>query len=287
MNNNARWPTSICFVALLALATLGAPACGGKGTDSAAAGASGATGSSASAGTSSASAGTSSAGSRAASAGSGAVGGAVNGAGAGAGSTGIFTCDPTPLTDWMPHWTPPVAPIARICTPRQISTELELCAPGPSYNRAACSAFEVDPGNQSCLNCLFTTTDQSQYGAVTIDPLGYWQTNISGCIAEVDGDTSESGCGAKDQAYSDCLRAACESSCWLNKPDAAYADCRTKAAAGACHAEQLADVCAKSPKYAVCNNYPVFGDYFTAIGSLFCVTGDDNAAEGGAAGATQ
>jgi hypothetical protein len=279
MDSQARGGRSLLLGTALALATLGYAACGGKGVDSTSVSAG------ADAGASGAAA--SRAGASGVSAGAVGLGGAGNAAGAGAGTAGVVTCDPTPIGAWTPVWTPPATPTPGVCTAQQISTEVGLCGSGASLDRAACAAFDRDPANTACVGCLFTTTDQSKYGAVTIDANNYWQTNIPGCIAEIDGDLSANGCGAKDQAYSDCLRTACEAACWADKSSAAYSDCRAKASAGDCQAEQAADVCAKSPKYASCVDYSLFADYFVAIGGLFCSTGFGAPVESGAAGATQ
>jgi hypothetical protein len=272
MKVRATW---LVIGATLTVAALSFAGCGGKGIDATAAGATGAGAS----GVTPSSAG----------AGPGAAGITSTSAGAGglSAAAGAGTCDPKPLGGWTPVWTPPLAPILGACTAQQISTEVGLCVSGANLNRDACNAFALDPTNETCLGCLFTTTDKSKYGAVTIDPSKYLQTNVPGCIAEVDGDLSANGCGAKAQAYSDCLRMACEADCWRGTNDAAYGTCRTKASAGDCHAEQVADVCENSPKYASCNGYSTLAEYFLAIGGLFCTTGFGTPAEGGAAGATQ
>jgi hypothetical protein len=212
------------------------------------------------------------------------VGGAtVSGAGATAG--GAAGCAPTPLGDWKPTWVPPATPTPDACSADQLATELELCVTPATYDQAACDAFRIDQHNTACLSCIFTPVSQSAFGAVSVDAIDFWQTNLGGCIAEVDGDATANGCGAKEQAYDDCLSAACEANCWAGQPAAAFDSCEAQAKSGECQVYLNAAVCARAPKYAECLAYVAFPDYFNGISNLFCGAGfgaGEGEGEGGA-----
>jgi hypothetical protein len=211
----------------------------------------------------------------------GAGGATVSGAGASAGGAGA--CSPTPLGDWKPKWVPPATPTPGACSAGQLATELKLCVATATYDQAACDAFRIDRANTACLSCIFTPTSESTFGAVSVDANNFWQTNLGGCIAEVDGDATPNGCGAKEQAYDDCLSAACEANCWVGQPAAVFDSCQAQAKAGDCQVYLNAAVCARAPKYAECLAYATFPDYFSGISNLFCGAGfGAGAGEGGA-----
>jgi hypothetical protein len=212
------------------------------------------------------------------------VAGASSGAGGmSGGAAGAAGCAPTPLADWKPTWVPPATPTPGACSADQLATELQLCVAPATLDQAACDAFKLDRKNTACLSCIFTPTSDSSYGPVSVDANDFWQTNISGCIAVIDGDATATGCGAKVQAYEDCLRAACEANCWVGQTDAAWTGCEDQASAGECHSYQTDMVCAKAPKYADCNAYVAFPDYFNGLSNLFCGAGfDAGDGEGGA-----
>jgi hypothetical protein len=213
--------------------------------------------------------------------GAGAGGATVSGAGASAGGAG--GCTPTPLGDWKPTWVPPATPTPGACSPDQLATELELCVATATYDQAACDAFRIDRANTACLSCIFTPTSESTFGAVSVDANNFWQTNLGGCIAEVDGDATPNGCGAKEQAYDDCLSTVCEASCWVGQPAAVFDSCQARAKAGDCQVYLNAAVCARAPKYAECLAYATFPAYFNGISNLFCGAGfGAGAGEGGA-----
>src|SRR5450755_2590668 len=185
---------------------------------------------------------------------SGAGGAMVGGAGASAGgmsggAAGAGGCAPTPLGDWKPTWVPPVTPKPGACTAEQLATELERCVAPATYDQAACDAFRINHANTACLSCIFTPVSESAFGAVSVDANNFWQTNLGGCIAEVDGDATPSGCGAKEQAYDDCLKIACEANCWVGQPAAKFDSCEDQAKVGECQVYLNASACARAPKY--------------------------------------
>ncbi len=212
------------------------------------------------------------------------VGGASSGAGGmSGGAAGAGGCTPTPLGDWKPTWVPPARPTPGVCSADQLATELELCVAPATFDQSACDAFRIDHANTSCLSCIFTPASDSTVGAVSVDAYNFWQTNLGGCMAEVDGDATANGCGAKEQAYSDCLRTACEANCWVGQGTATFDACEAQARVGECQGYLTAAVCATAPKYAECLAYMTFPDFFNGISNLFCGAGfDAGTGEGGA-----
>jgi hypothetical protein len=94
--------------------------------------------------------------------------------------------------------------------------------------------------------------------------------NYAGCIALIDGDTSENGCAAKYQAYAYCLESVCFP-CARSVAD--HRACFDEATFADCSAYRADDVCARDPKYAICNSYASYAETTVALGKLFCVTG--------------
>jgi hypothetical protein len=192
--------------------------------------------------------------------------------------TGSGNCLPELSFCWLPNWKPP-RPDPTACTEAQVLDDKSKCW-GADFD-PTCSAFERDPANATCLQCLFSSSDEPTYGALILLPNGGLHSNVPGCLALVDGDTSSNGCGARYQAYEQCLDAACMQNC-ASYDD--YTSCSTVAALGVCAPFLRAAVCRLRPAYAPCMNYIVFDEFFFATARAFCIlpidagTGDDSGA---------
>ncbi len=119
---------------------------------------------------------------------------------------------------------------------------------------------------------MFSTFDEPSYGAIILLSNGSRLTNISGCIALVDGDESATGCGAKDQAYQECRDTACISGCATFE---AYDQCWVAAGPTVCSPQREGAVCWRRPSYAICTSYNTSDESFIAMAKIFCVSGLD------------
>jgi hypothetical protein len=210
-------------------------------------------------------------------------------AGAGTATAGTATaarCE-TPTADgYTPTWMPPkVAPHA--CTAQQISDEYDKCY-AKSYDQQSCRAFNVDVANASCLDCMFSALDSRESRAILLLQKAYPVANVGGCIALLDGDSSDDSCGARTQAAGVCQFSACVAACPDTPvPEAEWSACLSSARTGAC--AEYVDVagCVALPRYARCQ-YPTFQEFFNGMGDLFCGAGPPSApsqgGEGGAGG---
>jgi hypothetical protein len=157
-----------------------------------------------------------------------------------------------------------------------------LCDDATTYNAAQCNAFKRDPANADCQACMFSTVDESSYGAIVILASGSWTANVEGCIALVSGDLSATGCGAKDQANTQCRDDAC-----ITCPNFdSFISCRTAAGASICSTYANNRACVNGPKLAICNAYTTSKEYFVAMSQFFCSTGvpDGGVSDGGVGG---
>jgi hypothetical protein len=118
---------------------------------------------------------------------------------------------------------------------------------------------------------MFSTQDESAYGALVLVANGSAVANISGCIGIVDGDTSDTGCAAKYQVYEECLTAACEG-CQAFE---SYTSCKDAAGQGVCRSYWQAATCSSKPLYNICRSYSTFDEYFFAMAQIFCLSGPD------------
>jgi hypothetical protein len=179
-------------------------------------------------------------------------------------------CTPKLLDGWKPIWSPPNAPTLHACTATQIEREWTVCFDPRTSVAAACDAFERDPANGDCLRCLLSYEEESTHGAIILLRNNSWETNTGGCIALVDGDTSEGGCGARDDALRTCVDEACIDECATYD---SFSQCATVAAKGVCRPYANGAVCWRRPVYAICTAYSTSREYFLAYGGLFCTEG--------------
>jgi len=175
-----------------------------------------------------------------------------------------------------------------VCTTQQIADAYALCH-GEKYDAQACRAFNVDPANSQCLDCLISDAGSSkESGALLLLLRGYLVANVGGCIALLDGDDGDTSCGALTQAAGVCEYSACLTACPNPPvPDAEWSACLDSARAGACASYINQSTCVGLPRYARCQ-YPTFAEFFNGMGDLFCgagppaLTGQAGAGQGGA-----
>src|SRR6266536_581408 len=100
--------------------------------------------------------------------------------------------------------------IVAACSDLQIASYADRCiGDSPGSDLDACRAIERDPANTACLKCLFSTVQDETYGPIVIGWDKRWYANVGGCMALIDGDATENGCGAKHNALQTCRNAAC------------------------------------------------------------------------------
>jgi hypothetical protein len=179
-------------------------------------------------------------------------------------------CRPRNLGPWVHAWKPPKAPAPSACTDMQIQRQYALCEDDVTYDALACKAFQRDPANSACRACLFSTEDESTYGAIVIMRDRSEMANVAGCIGWLEGDLTAGGCGAKYQAVNACFDAACRDDCTGN---AEYLQCRKWARDGVCsmYADDMS--CANRASYSTCATATTFQEYFFLMARFFCSSG--------------
>jgi hypothetical protein len=182
------------------------------------------------------------------------------------------TCAPASLGAWQPTWVPPAAANPTGCTPQQIDDYIAKCQPSSNYASTECHSLRVSPANTACLACMFTTEDQPAWGPVIIRSMD-WQTNISACLAMVDGDKTSTGCAAKYEAAMQCQAQSCYGSC-AGQPFSVFSVCLSSAWNTTCSSYVSAAVCRKALKYDVCW-HDTFPEYLRAYALMFCSTVPD------------
>ena len=107
---------------------------------------------------------------------------------------------------FQPKWTPPAAS-QKVCDDQQIGDYYKACLQG-AWASAACQAFIKSAA--TCAACLDTQDTAAKLGPVVwrLDH-GYYNINIPGCIALVQNDSTDKGCGAAYESFLHCDRAAC------------------------------------------------------------------------------
>src|SRR5260370_11785964 len=118
-------------------------------------------------------------------------------------------CGPNLPESWKPSWAPPIQPDPHACSKEQIEALYAKCDVGsPAYDVAACRALKADPANGTCIRCMYSAEGDATWGANVTFAGSVW-ANVGGCIAWIDGDNSETGCGRKWWAHFACDEVAC------------------------------------------------------------------------------
>lgn len=189
-------------------------------------------------------------------------------------------CSPSATIDTSKvTWVPPNAAAPTACSATQVAGLYNGCYLSTSTS-STCQAFTGNAANATCYKCMVSTFGaDTSYGAL-IQIGGVVYANIAGCIALVTGDTSGTGCGAKNQAVTDCETLACQDNCPSVTDQTTfteYTNCTTAADKGACDtyvtAEcnlQDAGADGSATAYATCENHSSFQDYYNAMAAVFC-----------------
>ena len=202
--------------------------------------------------------------------------------------TGAVTCAPSLPSGYTPGPFVPPLTTDTACTSAQIQQYYDDCY-ATAATSSTCTPFVGNASNTTCVNCLETPVTASEYGAILALENNTALANISGCMAIVDGDTSDTGCAAKVQAAALCNDTACSANCPIDSTDQttltasfkAYNTCEREAAAtgGVCAAENAAAApCQNDAKYSACKASS-FEGYLLQIGNIICASG--NAADAG------
>jgi hypothetical protein len=190
------------------------------------------------------------------------------------------TCSPSATIDTSQiTWVPPITPEPSGCSSVQVSDYYNDCL-GTSATSTTCQGFTNNAANATCNTCLISTYDKdTKYGAL-IQIGGVDYANIAGCIAILTGDVSSTGCGAKNQAVTDCETLACSSSCPAVTDQTSfteYTDCTTAADSAVCASYvtaecdlQDAGTDGSAAAYATCENQASFEDYYNTMAVVFC-----------------
>lgn len=164
----------------------------------------------------------------------------------------------------------PPSPHRSVCTPAQILAYYDACW-AAGWTNATCDPFDGDPANSPCIRCMYGDATAKSWAAV-IDYHGGTLTNIGGCIALVDGDSSPTGCGAAYQTFQQCLGTACNSC----PTSTTYDQCVAVAEFGVCQTYAQATTCSQADEYSGCF-FTDFESYFRGIGQLFCAAASSDA----------
>lgn len=189
---------------------------------------------------------------------------------AGASANGGAQCAAPSSENYTAGWVPPHPSMPGACSKEQLAGQA-VCNYGyPSFDAQACQAFESAPENVGCLKCLFSTLGTADSAAIFVTPIDYRRTNVGGCIALLDGDTSETSCGARRQAVDLCFQSVCEEACTDDVEG--IPDCFTEAYP-ACKRYADAASCSLLPQYSLCAGYTTYPEFVLALGNVFCGSG--------------
>ena len=183
-------------------------------------------------------------------------------------------CKPGDVLSFTPVWKSPAPFDQKKCTDAQVEALVNCLFEGLP-DQTTCDAVMADDANKACDACLFTEDTSAAWGPV-ITSNGTGTLNTGGCIANVQGDTSKNGCGAKYAANIDCGYAACDSNCSGNDvTDEQYNQCLDDAAAGNCKSYATAAACADAltadgGAADKCRGDGGFTASAIALGKLFC-----------------
>lgn len=166
-------------------------------------------------------------------------------------------CDPAASVEpWDGTWQPPHALHRGVCTPQDASAIASCFIDAQSCDVAVSAA---------CHDCALSSPQSGESAPLQTDeqgvPVGL---NIAGCVAQLDGDPSEAGCGPKVEAYLDCVDQACAA---CTDPDL-LPGCRDDADATTCSAAAAAADCA-IPYLSQCTGDTLLDTAFDLI-AIFC-----------------
>lgn len=204
-------------------------------------------------------------------------------AGVGAAGAATVSCQSPTVGDYQAHWMPPKAHPGA-CTTEQIADEYALCVNPKTYDEQACQASHAGAAAVICLDCLYSTLVADESQAILLLDGRNALANVGGCIALLDGDSSDTGCGALTQAADICAIAVCDAACPEGVASAEFNGCWARAITGACVKYSSVAQCREQPRYSRCV-HQAFQDYFVTVADLFCGAGPPDTQSPGAPGA--
>jgi hypothetical protein len=121
-------------------------------------------------------------------------------------------CKPDKKLTTIP-WAAPTAFKQHACTSTQTEAYVHLFKMTSEDGHIDTSSFRNDTANAACTKCIETDVNDSTHGPVITKKVAgtiqFDETNYGGCVANFDGDTSPSSCGAQLDAYNVCALAEC------------------------------------------------------------------------------
>lgn len=212
------------------------------------------------------------------------------------GQRGVDCDEPGDVSSFEPRWKPPAPLAQQKCTNAQV--DALMCQLDRASDQATCAALALAPANDLCQKCLFTPVSAAELGPFVVT--GDVQSiNVAGCIARLEGDISDQGCGAKVQAAEQCYADACDDNGVCDAGDAGDAGdpfnprarCFERAANTVCQEFTTgARLCmetslALDAAAPACASPGTFIAHATALARLFCAGGaadaSTDASEGG------
>jgi hypothetical protein len=189
--------------------------------------------------------------------------------------TGSGACSPaTSIDSSQIKFVPPNAPNPTACSDAQIQQLYDACF-GPNAAQTPCTAFINAASNKTCNTCMFSTWGTSTALGTLIDVAGVDYADTSGCIAIETGDSSSTGCAAKEQAVLACEVLACGTNCPQVSDQTTFNEwtaCTSQADQGVCktYADAVCDLSDAGTVYTVCQNHQSFDEYYFALAPVFC-----------------
>jgi hypothetical protein len=122
-------------------------------------------------------------------------------------------CSPANVSNFEPVWTPP-APLGRdVCSSAQLDAFAAACDQENPIARYSDQCTTFRSGTDPCVQCIFGDPVTKKEGPLVSSGVGHLLANRAGCVANVTGDSSRSGCAAAHQALLQCQLAACATNC--------------------------------------------------------------------------
>jgi hypothetical protein len=185
-------------------------------------------------------------------------------------------CAPGSVSGFTPQWTPPAVLHAGACSATQITTLID-CLFNSAANQTTCDGYLNAPANKSCISCAVTEDTAASYGPLVVTTDQLVTLNIAGCIARTTNQMTDTGCGAKVQAASQCASASCEANCPVPANDSAALDarnqCEQDARTSECQTytdDAACEDAALQGAAAACASGSTFEDNATALVQMFC-----------------
>ena len=114
---------------------------------------------------------------------------------------------PRDMTGFTPTWRPPTGLAQQQCTNAQVE-HLVMCFLDDRADQIACTLASRDKANDACATCVARTDREAPLGPL-VNGISEVNLNFAGCIASMEPNITNTGCGAKVQAFDECAESAC------------------------------------------------------------------------------